>query len=110
MSWAANTLFTTNPSVEITTETTDTWAVSFVAALQVGETLASATIEATTIDPPIWDTVVGFAGAATVLANVATFSVNGAVLTRGRTYLMKSVGTLNTGAHVVLLTAVICVA
>lgn len=109
MTWQKNTLFTTNPSVEVTTQTTDTWAVDFTAALKVGESVASAAISLIQIDPPTYATVAGFAGTATVESNVATFSVSGTVLTRGRTYLMRSAATLNTGKVVVLLTAVICV-
>lgn len=110
MSWAANTLYTTNPSVEITTGSTDRWSVDFADALGVGESVNSAAVTLVQMDPPTWATVAAFAGAASVATNVATFDVTGAVLARGVTYLMKTAGTLNTGKVVVLLTAVVCVA
>jgi hypothetical protein len=110
MAWEKNTLFTTPPSVEITTLSTDTFTVSFVAHLVGAESLVSAAVTLVQIDPPTFVTIANFAGAATVATNVATFSVTGAPLTRGRTYLMLTAGTLNTGKVVPLLTAVICVA
>lgn len=110
MAWQANTLYTTNPSIEVTTGTTDRWSVDFASALKVGESVASAEVTLDQIDPPTYAAIAEFAGAATVATNVASFDVTGAPLTRGMTYLMRTAGTLNTGKVVVLLTAVVVVA
>lgn len=110
MSWAANSLYTTNPSIEITTLSTDRWSVDFAGVLEAGESLDSAAVTVVQLDPPTYEAVAAFAGTATVALNVASFDVAGSALTRGRTYLMMTAGTLNTGKVAVLLTAIIVVA
>jgi hypothetical protein len=108
--WAATTLHTTPASRDITNATTATWGVSAVAALVGGESVVSATVTLVQVDPPTLATVPGFAGSASINANVATFSVNGAVLIEGQTYRMETAFVLNTSKVLVLLTHVMCVA
>lgn len=109
MAWQSNSLYTTNPSIEVTTMTTDRWSVDFSAVVQGAEVMISSDVTVEQLDPPTHALVAAFAGTVDIADDVAIFDIDGSVLTAGYTYLMKTAGTLNTGKVVVLLTAVICV-
>jgi hypothetical protein len=104
-------LDTTPASIDVTTDSRDTWAIAFAAALQAGESIASAAAALYTAMPgDDGAAVAGFVTGAVVSGTDVHVAWVGSVLARHSVYRLETTATLNTGAKIELLTLVRCVA
>lgn len=105
----ATQLDTVPASLDVTTATIDTWAIDFAAALQTGESIASAAASLLSASSVPGIPVVGFVTGATIGTTKINVAWTGSVLSQGSEYVLHTVATLNTGAKIVLLTRVVCI-
>ena len=105
---ATSQLDTIPASKDVTTSMVGTWSVEFAASIPAGATISTAS--AALFDVRANAAVAGFVTNASISLTAINVTWTASVLTKGKTYRLETLATLNTGAKVELLTTVRCVA